>query len=77
MIKVEHGTVQMQCPPKEMMQLINDANLTAHEASLVLTGADLSALFYGLVDRYSLDDAMLLWTEAVEAYKELILLKGE
>lgn len=77
MIKVEHGTVQMQSPYEDMMQLINDANLTSHEASLVLTGADLAMLFHGLVDRYSLDEAMLLWTEAIEAYKQLILLKGE
>lgn len=77
MIKVENGSVQLYCSKEEMLQLIATANLTAKEASQVITGIDLSILFHSLVDRYSLDEAMTLWTTPVEAYKDLILIKGE
>lgn len=77
MLKVEHGTVQMQSPLEDMKKLIIGSNLTAHDASLVITGTDLALLFYSLVDRYTLDEAITLWTSAVEAYKDQILSKGE
>ena len=77
MIKVDHAAVYMECPKEEMLQLIAAANLTANEASQVLTGVDLSMLFRGVVDRYSLDEAFTLWTAAIEAYKDLVLMKGD
>lgn len=77
MIKVDHARVQMECPKDEMIQIIEATNITAKEASQVITGADLSMLFHALVDRYSLDEAFTLWTAAIEAYKDLVILKGD
>lgn len=76
MIKVENGTVQMMSPIEEMQKLMLSNNLTSKQASQVITSTDLSLLFHGLVDRYSLDDALTLWTLAVESYRDLTL-KGE
>ena len=76
MIKVENGTVQMMSPIEEMQKLMLSNNLTSKQASQVITSTDLSLLFHGLVDRYSLYDALTLWTLAVESYRDLTL-KGE
>lgn len=77
MIKVDHAGVYMECPKEEMLNLIAAANLTAKEASQVITGADLSMLFHALVDRYSLDEAFTLWAAAIEAYKDIVIMKGD
>lgn len=77
MIKVEKGTVQMVCPKEDLKLLVATSDLTPKEASQVIVGADLAMLLHALVDRYSLDEAMVLWTAAIEAYKDLVILKGD
>lgn len=77
MIKVENDTVQMICPKEDLKLLVSTHELTVKEASQVIAGVDLAMLFHALVDRYSLDEAFTLWTAAIEAYKDLVILKGE
>lgn len=77
MIKVENDTVQMICPKEDLKLLVSTHDLTVKEASQVIIGADLSMLFHALVDRYSLDEAFTLWTAAIKAYKDLVILKGD
>lgn len=77
MIKVENGTVQIVCPKEDLKLLVLTADLTPKDASQVIVGADIAMIFQALVDRYSLDEAATLWTTAIEAYKDLVLLKGD
>lgn len=73
MIKVENGTVFMKCSKEDLTDIVSDADLTAKQASQVIIGADLSVIFQSLVDRYSLDEALLMWTTAVKAYNDIVL----
>lgn len=77
MIKVEHGAIELRCPKEDLNHVIKLCDCTLVEAAHTILGADLATLFYGLVDSYSLDDAMQMWTAAIETYKDLLTLKGD